>query len=75
MFPFHSCSTISISGTTGSGKTTFVKKLIENLDTMFEPISPKKCYIVMVFIKMNLLSRKTAFRLCLFKEVYHPSPT
>lgn len=47
MFPFHSCSTISISGTTGSGKTTFVKKLIENLDTMFEPISPKKvlyCY-------------------------------
>ena len=47
MFPFNSCSTISISGTTGSGKTTFVRKLIQNMAEMFEPVTPRRvlyCY-------------------------------
>lgn len=47
MFPFNSCTTISISGTTGSGKTTFVRKLIQNMSEMFEPVTPRRvlyCY-------------------------------
>lgn len=35
MFPFLSPSSFSISGTTGSGKTSFLKKLLENKELMF----------------------------------------
>lgn len=46
MFPFKSCSTFSVSGTTGSGKTTWLFKLLKHSDIMFDK-SPQKilfCY-------------------------------
>ena len=36
MFKFFSPTTAMITGPTGSGKTKFVFKLLENLNTMFD---------------------------------------
>jgi hypothetical protein len=47
MFPLESPTTISISGTTGSGKTTWLKKLLEQHDILFPYSSTHKilyCY-------------------------------
>lgn len=47
MFKFQPNTTISVSGTTGSGKTMLVYRCLKNIDAMFEGISPQKilyCY-------------------------------
>lgn len=47
MFPFEAPSTFAISGTTGSGKTTWLSKLLEQRDELFPKVSTKKilyCY-------------------------------
>ena len=47
LLPFHSCSSIVVSGTTGSGKTQCTYRLLENLKGMFHPDSPHNimyCY-------------------------------
>jgi len=47
MFPFEGPSTFSISGTTGSGKTTWLKKLLLAKDELFPENPPQKilyCY-------------------------------
>lgn len=47
MFPFESHTTVSISGCTGSGKTTWVRKLMKYTREMFEGPSPDNilyCY-------------------------------
>lgn len=46
-FLLNSFTTISISGTTGSGKTTFVSKLIQNMAEIFASVTPRRvlnCY-------------------------------
>lgn len=46
MFPFQACSTISITGATGSGKSSWVFKLLKAKDVMFTepPVSILYCY-------------------------------
>lgn len=44
MYPFPGCTTISVSGTTSSGKTTFVYKLLKYKDVMFEQAPDKILY-------------------------------
>lgn len=47
MFPFEGPSTFAISGTTGSGKTTWIKKLLLNKDKLFPDNPPRMilyCY-------------------------------
>ncbi len=47
MFKFQPNTTISLSGTTGSGKTKFAYKCLQNIDDMFETTPPEKilyCY-------------------------------
>jgi hypothetical protein len=40
MFPFLPCTTISVSGITGSGKSCWVYELLKNKDTMFGESTP-----------------------------------
>jgi hypothetical protein len=50
MFPFETPTTISISGTTGSGKTTWLKKLLEHNELLFpNSITDKILYCYGVF--------------------------
>jgi adenylate kinase family enzyme len=47
MFPFEAPTTMSISGTTGSGKTTWLKKLLEHNEVLFPNTDTHKilyCY-------------------------------
>lgn len=49
LVPFQSRSTICVSGPTSSGKSTFLARLLDNLDGMFTPDTPKRilfCYNV-----------------------------
>lgn len=59
MFPFESPTTISISGATGSGKTTWLFRLLKNTQTLFSKNQPRKilyCYSVWqdMFEKMEI---------------------
>ena len=44
MYPFITPTTISLSGISGAGKTFWVRRLIQNLDLMFEPCPVKVMY-------------------------------
>ena len=44
MYPFPGCSSIGVSGTSNSGKTTFVYKLLKHKDIMFETAPDKILY-------------------------------
>lgn len=44
MFSFKSPTTISVTGNTCSGKSTFVRRLLENKDCMFNPTPDKVLY-------------------------------
>ena len=47
MYPFEACTTIAVSGTTGSGKTTWVYELLKHRDQMFDgepPVRILYCY-------------------------------
>ena len=48
LIPFKPCSTFCIVGCTGSGKTYWVRSLLQNLQDMFEtaPVSVMYCYSV-----------------------------
>lgn len=49
MYPFHPCSTIGVSGCTGSGKTTWVFKFLSQKNDLFFENSPNMvlyCYNV-----------------------------
>jgi hypothetical protein len=49
MFPFPGCTTISVSGCTNSGKTTFVSKLLKLKYQMFDPVPEKILWCYGVF--------------------------
>lgn len=58
MFPFEAPTTFSVSGTTGSGKTTWLCKLLEHKDVLFPSVHTEKilyCYGVWqeLFTKME----------------------
>ena len=44
MYPFPGCTSIGVSGTSNSGKTTFVYKLLKHKDIMFETAPDKILY-------------------------------
>ena len=56
MFKFFSPTTAMIAGPTGSGKTNFVFKILENLNAMFEIPVEKVYYFYGVW--QDLLTRK-----------------
>ena len=84
MFPFEAPSTFSISGTTGSGKTTWLCKLLEHKDTLFPGVVTHKilyCYgvwqdlfnkietiIPNIFFNQGLPSSKTIDELTEMKQ-------
>jgi hypothetical protein len=52
MFPFEGPSTLSVSGTTGSGKTSWIFKLLKNRDDMFTNSPHKILYCFGVWQKL-----------------------
>ena len=66
MFPFNSPTTMVLTGCTQSGKTTWIKRLVQNLDDLF-PLDPPKsvlyCYAIFqpVFTEMQSEHIKVEF--------------
>ena len=52
MFPFETPTTISLSGISGAGKTYWVRRLLQNIDSMFNPRPQKVLYAYNVWQDM-----------------------
>lgn len=71
MYPFHPCSTIGVSGCTGSGKTTWVFKFLSQKNDLSFENSPNMvlyCYNVYQALFENM--KKKTLKTLNFSEDY-----